>query len=115
MVHSGVQIKGHIRLPRVSIRQVIEDGELQVIRRFDLTCLQDFFTYSSHFTPGHANPLYNASISHIAKSTVKVSLISVTLIPSNSTCLEQGTYLATSVLNFMPFSLSATLYALRRM
>lgn len=71
MIHSGIQIKGHIRLPRVSIWQVIEDGELQVMRRFDLTCLQDFFTQSSHFTPGHANPLYNASINHTAKSKLR--------------------------------------------
>lgn len=52
-------------------------------------------------------------INHVAKSTVKVSHISMTIILSNSTCLKEGDIFSSLSSKLYAFSLSAILYALR--
>lgn len=99
---SGIQLKGHLRLPRVSIWQVIENvGIINYAWIWPILSPRFPHVIVSLSLQVTQTPYLTPCINHVAKSTVKVAPISMILVLTHS---GTGVYLAISVLNFMPFS-----------
>lgn len=86
----------------------------------DKLCLDSTYPVSEIFLLNHLTSLQVTEtsyimliINHVAKSTVKVSHISKTIILSNSTCLKQGDIFSSLSSKLYAFSLSTIFHALR--